>query len=482
MPEQLETLEPLVALSKRRGIIYQSSEIYGGLNSCWDYGPLGVELKRNVKEQWWQDLVTTREDVVGLDASILMHSRVWEASGHVSGFNDPLIDNKESKARYRADHLIEQHIKNLRDNGKSEDADRVAAELEKAINNPDALYEIIINEEIQDPVSGSADWTPVRQFNLMFKTHFGPTEDSGSLVYLRPETAQGIFVNFDNVTSTTRIKLPFGIAQIGKAFRNEVTTGNFIFRSREFEQMELEYFVYPENVEEHFEEWVQARFDWYVSLGIDEKKLRLRPHSEDELAHYAASCSDVEYLFPFGWSELEGIADRGTFDLDQHIEYSGKNLSYFDQPNNTRVVPAVVESSAGVDRTVLTLLTDAYWEDEENNRTVLRLSPKIAPTKVAVFPLFNKQGMPELARRIYEDLHTRFATSYDDGGSIGKRYRRQDEAGTPYCITVDHDSVEDGTVTLRDRDSLEQIRVPAENLVEVLEKRLQTREVKLELE
>jgi len=479
MSEQLETLEPLVALSKRRGIIYQSSEIYGGLNSCWDYGPLGVELKRNVKEQWWHDIVTTREDVVGLDASILMHSKVWEASGHVSGFNDPLIDNKDSKARYRADHLIEQHVKNLRDAGEEDRAKQVSDRLEKAIGNTDALYEIIVSEEIKDPVSGSTDWTKVRQFNLMFKTHFGPTEDSSNLVYLRPETAQGIFVNFDNVTSTTRVKLPFGIAQIGKAFRNEVTTGNFIFRSREFEQMEIEYFVYPDEVKPSFEEWLQIRFDWYVSLGIDESKLRLRPHTEDELAHYAAACSDVEYKFPFGWSELEGIADRGTFDLDQHIEHSGKRLSYFDQPNNQHVVPAVVESSAGVDRTVLTILADAYWEDEENDRTVLRLSPKIAPTKVAIFPLFKKQGMPEMARKIYDDLHTHFATFYDDGGSIGKRYRRQDEAGTPFCITVDHDSVEDGTVTVRDRDSLEQIRVPADNLVEVLGDRLRESEIKL---
>lgn len=476
----LETLEPLISLAKRRGFIYQSSEIYGGLNSCWDYGPRGVELKRNVKEQWWHDNVTTREDVVGLDASILMHSRVWEASGHVAGFHDPLIDNRESKARYRADHLIEQHVKNLRDNGENGEADRVQSELEEAGNNPEALYRIIVDEEVKDPVSGSTDWTKVRQFNLMFKTHFGPTEDSGNEVFLRPETAQGIFVNFDNVVSTMRVKVPFGIAQIGKAFRNEVTTGNFIFRSREFEQMELEYFVRPENTEESFDEWVQSRFDWYVSLGITEDKLRLRSHGDEELAHYARSCDDVEYKFPFGWSELEGIADRGTYDLDRHIEYSGKKLDYFDQPNNERFVPAVVESSAGVDRTVLTLLADAYWEDEENDRTVLRLAPKIAPMKAAVFPLFNKQGMPEMARSIYEDLHTHFATFYDSGGSIGKRYRRQDEAGTPYCITVDHDSVEDGTVTIRDRDSLEQIRVHADNLVDVLTEKLQAAEVSLE--
>jgi glycyl-tRNA synthetase len=481
MSKDLESLEPLVALCKRRGIIYQSSEIYGGLTSCWDYGPLGVELKRNVKDQWWHDVVTTREDVVGLDASILMHPRVWEASGHVAGFNDPLIDNKTSKARFRADHLIEQHIKNLEDKGKEEDATRVEEALEKAINNPEKLYQIIMDEEIRDPVGGTTDWTPVRQFNLMFKTHFGPTEDTASQVYLRPETAQGIFVNFDNVTSTTRVKLPFGIAQVGKSFRNEVTTGNFIFRSREFEQMELEYFVDPDNTREHFDQWVQARFDWYVSMGVNEKKLRLRPHTEEELAHYASTCSDVEYKFPFGWSELEGIADRGTFDLDQHAEFSGKKLTYFDQPNNQHITPAVVETSAGVDRTVLTILADAYWEDEENDRTVLQLSPKIAPTKVAIFPLFKKKGMPEMARNIYDDLHEEFSTFYDDGGSIGKRYRRQDEAGTPYCITVDHDSVEDGTVTLRDRDSLEQIRLSADNLKQALNERLSAATVQLKV-
>ncbi|MCF7804578.1 MAG: glycine--tRNA ligase [Candidatus Marinimicrobia bacterium] len=480
MSKQLENLEPLVALAKRRGFIFQSSEIYGGLNSTWDYGPLGVELKRNVRDQWWHDIVTTREDVVGLDASILMHSKVWEASGHVAGFNDPLIDNKTSKARFRADHLIEQHIKNLRDKCKDDEADRVQSELESALNDNDALYDIIMKEEIRDPVGGTTDWTKVRQFNLMFKTHLGPTEDSGSQVYLRPETAQGIFVNFNNVVSTSRVKLPFGIAQIGKSFRNEVTTGNFIFRSREFEQMEIEYFVHPDQTKESFDEWVQSRFDWYVSLGVNQDKLRLRPHGEDELAHYASECKDVEYLFPFGWSELEGIADRGTYDLDRHQEYSGKRLTYFDQPNNEHVVPAVVEASAGVDRTVLTLLADAYWEDEENDRTVLQLSPKIAPTKVAIFPLFNKQGMPEMARNIYDDLHTHFATFYDDGGSIGKRYRRQDEAGTPYCITVDHDSVEDGTVTLRDRDTLEQIRLDAEQLVDVLNEKLKQTEVELE--
>lgn len=479
MSQQLENLEPLVALAKRRGFVFQSSEIYGGLNSTWDYGPLGVELKRNVKDQWWHDLVTTREDVVGLDASILMHSKVWEASGHVAGFNDPLIDNKTSKARFRADHLIEQHIKNLEDKGKEDEATRIRAELESAINDNDALYDLIMKEEIRDPVGGTLDWTKVRQFNLMFKTHLGPTEDSSSQVYLRPETAQGIFVNFDNITSTTRVKLPFGIAQMGKSFRNEVTTGNFIFRSREFEQMELEYFVYPDQTEESFDEWVEARYNWYVSLGINEDKLRLRPHGEDELAHYARACKDVEYNFPFGWSELEGIADRGTYDLDKHIEYSGKKLTYFDQPNNKHVVPAVIESSAGVDRTMLTILADAYWEDEENDRTVLRLSPKIAPTKVAVFPLFKKKGMPEMARKIYDDLHTHFGTFYDDGGSIGKRYRRQDEAGTPFCITVDHDSVEDGTVTLRDRDSLEQVRVSADQLVSVLDKKLKQTDVVL---
>ena len=415
-------MDKLVSLCKRRGFIFQSSEIYGGLEAIYDYGPLGVELKKNVKQIWWKDVVTSRADVVGMDAAIFMNPKVWEASGHVQEFHDPLVDCKNCNARFRADHI--------------------------ELNKP-------------CPNCGKQDWTEPRQFNLMLKTHYGPSEDSSSLIYLRPETAQGIFVNFVNAQTTSRMKLPFGIAQIGKAFRNEITTGNFLFRSREFEQMELEYFVKPDETTKWLEYWVQSRFDWYKSLGITENKLRLRQHTKDELAHYAADCYDVEYEFPFGWSELEGIADRGTYDLDQHAKYSGKKMTWFDPRSNSHITHAVVESSGGVDRTVLTILTDAYHEEEVRgeNRVVLRLNPKLAPIQVAIFPLVNRDGMPEIAKHIFDDLRGDFAAFYDDGGSIGRRYRRQDEAGTPFGITVDSQTLEDQTVTVRDRDTMEQERV-----------------------
>lgn len=355
-------MEKLVSLCKRRGFIFQSSEIYGGLEATYDYGPLGVELKNNVKQIWWRDVVTSRADVVGMDAAIFMNPKVWEASGHVEEFHDPLVDCKNCRARFRADH---------------------------------------VNTDKPCPTCGIKEWTQPRQFNLMLKTHYGPSEDSSSVIYLRPETAQGIFVNFANAQTTARMKLPFGIAQIGKAFRNEITTGNFLFRSREFEQMEMEYFVRPDESSEWLEYWVQSRFDWYKSLGVSADKLRLRQHEKDELAHYAADCYDVEYEFPFGWSELEGIADRGTYDLDQHAQYSGKKLTWFDSKTNEHTVPAVVESSAGVDRTVLTVLADAYHEEEVRGekRVVLRLSPGVAPITVAVFPLVNRDACRILRRR-----------------------------------------------------------------------------------
>ena len=420
-------IEKLVSLCKRRGFVFQSSEIYGGLEATYDYGPLGVELKNNVKQLWWRDVVTSRPDVVGMDASILMDPRVWEASGHVQEFHDPLVDCKKCKARFRAD-------------------------------------QIDLNKNC--PNCGNQDWTKPRQFNLMLQTHYGPSEDSSSLIYLRPETAQGIFVNFLNAQATARMKLPFGIGQIGKAFRNEITTGNFLFRTREFEQMELEYFVKPAESSKWLDYWVQSRFDWYKSLGITESKLRLRQHGKDELAHYAVDCYDVEYEFPFGWSELEGIADRGTYDLDRHAEYSGKKLTWFEAQSNSHITPAVVESSAGVDRPVLTVLVDAYDEEEVRGETrvVLKLDPRLAPTKVAVFPLVNRDGMPEIARKIFDGLIGDFAAFYDEGGSIGRRYRRQDEAGTPFGITVDSQTLEDQTVTVRDRDTMEQERVATDQL------------------
>lgn len=431
----IKTIEKIVSLCKRRGFIFQSSEIYGGLGSTWDYGPLGVEMKQKIKDAWWQNMVTSRDNVVGMDAAILMHAAVWAASGHEKHFHDPLVDCRKCKSRFRADQV---------------DVDKPC------------------------PKCGIKDWTEPRQFNLMFKTTIGPVEDSDEVTYLRPETAQGIFVNFTNVQTTSRQKLPFGIAQMGKAFRNEITTGNFLFRTREFEQMEMEFFVRPEETTTWLEYWCTERLKWYQNLGINKDKLRLRPHEFDELAHYSAACYDVEYNFPFGWSELEGIADRGTFDLDQHNKHSKKKQTYFDPETNRHLVPAVVETSAGVDRTFLTCLVDAYHEEEVRGetRTVLKLSSRIAPITCAVFPLVNRDGQPEKARRIVETLRQSFSAFYDSGGSIGRRYRRQDEAGTPFGITVDHQTFEDDTVTLRDRDTMEQVRIPVDKITSEIQQRL----------
>lgn len=426
-------MEKIVSLSRRRGFIFPSSEIYGGLSSCWDYGPLGVEMKRNIKQAWWQAIVQERDDIVGIDTSILMHPKVWEASGHLSGFSDPMVECKQCNLRFRADELNSQNC----------------------------------------PVCGMALSEP-RQFNLMFKTFMGPVEDDAAIVYLRPETAQGIFVNFVNVLNTTRKKLPFGIAQQGKSFRNEITTGNFIFRSREFEQMELEFFVKPGTDMQWFEYWLKERFDWYLKLGIKPEHLRLRSHAKEDLAHYARCCSDVEYLFPMGWSELEGIANRGNFDLTQHAKYSGKSMDYFDEETKETIVPFIVEPSAGVDRSVLAFLCDAYAEepDKDEIRTILHLHPSIAPVKAAVLPLSKKEPLVKMAHEIYDELRKLWSVTYDDAQSIGRRYRRQDEIGTPYCITVDFDSLEDRQVTLRDRDSMQQIRIPVADLKAALGSRL----------
>ena len=473
-------LEILTSLSKQRGFVFQSSEVYGGLGSTWDYGPLGVELKRNIKNEWWQFMVTSRNNIVGMDAAILMHPDVWKASGHVENFHDPLIDNKISKKRYRVDHLLESQeqsiidslVKELKINSTDIIPAIVSALIEAHSNSGNIMKEAGV---IDPHTKEVGDWTDTRQFNLMFKTNIGPVDDSSSIAYLRPETAQGIFVNFQNVQSTSRQKLPFGIAQVGKAFRNEITTGNFIFRTREFEQMEMEFFCKLDDTSEWLKYWCDERMKWFESLGINKDKLRLRAHGDDELAHYSSACYDIEYKFDFGWSELEGIADRGTFDLDQHIQASGKKLTYFDQVNNQHIVPAVVEASAGVDRALLTILADAFTKEEVNgeSRTVLKLSPKIAPIKVAVFPLMNKNNMPELSQKIVEDIrNSGIASFYDSGGSIGKRYRRQDEAGTPFGITVDHDTLEDNTVTLRDRDTMKQERISIDKIVEVLKRKL----------
>ena len=430
------TMEKVVNLCKRRGFIFPSSEIYGGLGSTWDYGPVGVELKRNVKEAWWKAVVTGRSDTVGLDASILMHPRVWEASGHVAGFSDPLVECKACHLRFREDHV----------------------------------------EGGRCPECGG-ELTQPRQFNLMFKTFMGPVEDTASTVFLRPETAQGIFVNFPNVLDTARRKVPFGIAQIGKSFRNEITPGNFIFRTREFEQMEIEYFVKPGEDEEAFRSWQEDRFRWYVDNGVRAENLRIRPHGSDELAHYAKACVDVEYEFPFGWSELEGIANRGDFDLRRHMEYSGKDMTYFDEADRSRYVPYVIEPSAGVDRPLLAFLVDAYDEEEVEGerRIVLRLDPRLAPFKAGVYPLLRKDGQPERAQEVRDILKEHFPVVYDQAGSIGRRYRRQDEIGTPYGVTVDHETMKDGTVTLRDRDAMTQVRVPVDRLVDEIRARMDPR-------
>jgi glycyl-tRNA synthetase len=441
------TMEEVVALCKRRGFIFQSSEIYGGLGSTYDYGHYGVLLKGNVKSEWWRAVVQERDDVVALDAAILMHPRTWEASGHLEGFTDPLVQCLgKCKRRWREDHLREDVL--------------------EAGGDPDA--------ELRCPECGGELSEP-RQFNLMFETHMGPVREEGSTVYLRPETAQGIFVNFKNVLQFARKKPPFGIAQVGKAFRNEITPGNFVFRTREFEQMEIEFFVPPDEAPEWHRRWMDDRMRWYTELGIRPHHLRLREHGPDELSHYSSATSDIEYRFPMGWSELEGIADRGDFDLRRHAEFSGEKLEYFDQATGERYVPHVIEPSAGADRAALAFLVDAYdtEEVEGRGRTVLRLHPRLAPIKVAVLPLVSREGMPERARAIYEELRRRLPAEYDEGGSIGKRYRRQDEIGTPWGVTVDGQTAEDDTVTLRDRDTLEQARVPIEGLADELAERLE---------
>jgi glycyl-tRNA synthetase len=435
-------MDKIVSLSKRRGFVFPSSEIYGGLGSSYDYGHYGVLLKNNVKNQWWRSMLQERVDVVALDSAIIQHPRTWEASGHLAGFTDPLVDCRTCKLRFRADHLDQSAC------GR------------KPSKHPGETPE--------------CDLTEARDFNLMFETTVGPIKEEGSTVYLRPETAQGIFLNFKNYLQFSRKKPPFGIAQIGKSFRNEITPGNFIFRTREFEQMEMEFFVPPPEAQQWHEHWLVERMNWYTHLGIRPDHLRLRAHDTDELSHYSSATSDVEYLFPIGWSELEGIANRGDFDLTQHAKFSGQKLEYVDTATGERYVPHVIEPAAGADRALLAFLIDAYDEDEieGERRTVLRLHPLLAPVKVAVLPLVRKDGQPELATEVYRDLRERVQAEYDEGGAIGRRYRRQDEIGTPWAVTIDHQSLEDRTVTLRDRDSLTQVRVSIEDLGSEIENRL----------
>lgn len=434
----------LVSLSKRRGFVFQSSEIYGGLGSCWDYGPLGSLMKLNVKRAWW-NAMTRRADMCGIDAAILMHPTVWKASGHVDGFSDPLVDCKTCKTRFRAD-------------------------------NTDSY----INKK-QCPNCGGKDLSEPRQFNLMFKTHMGPVEDGGSVVYLRPETAQGHFVNFVNCQATTRYKIPFGIAAIGKSFRNEITPGNFIFRTREFEQMEMQYFVKPGTDDKHFEQWKETRWSFYKKYGLKMENLRFHPHGPTELAHYAKAAVDVQYKFPIGWSELEGIHNRSDFDLTQHAKFSGKNLEYFDEANKEKFVPYVIETAVGCDRLFLTFMADAYREEvskdeagKEDIRVVLGLHPEIAPIKAAVLPLSKKPELQEVAEKLRDTLAEEFDVLYDESGSIGKRYRRQDEIGTPFCLTVDFDTLNDKAVTIRHRDSMKQERIPLDRINDVIAARLRT--------
>jgi len=431
--EKLKTtdnlMDKIASLAKRRGILFQSSEVYGGINSCWDYGPLGVELKNNVKRLWWKSMIYERDDIEGLDASILMHPRVWEASGHVEGFTDPLVDCKKCKMRFREDEIPGDKCPNC-----------------------------------------GGELTEARQFNLMFRTHMGPVEEDASIVYLRPETAQGIYVNFLNVLNSSRRKIPFGIAQIGKAFRNEITPGNYIFRTREFEQMEMQYFVKAGSDEEWFSCWKEERMKWYIRLGIRKERLRYYEHQSDELAHYAKKAFDIQYEFPFGWKELEGIHNRGDYDLSRHQQYSGKKMTYFEESTKESFIPYIIETSAGCDRSILTLMVDAY--DEEPERVVMRFHPEVAPVKVAVFPLVKRDGMPEVARKIYKDIKVSFKSFYDESGAIGRRYRRQDEIGTLFCITVDSQTLEDQTVTLRMRDSMEQIRISIDKVEEEIRKRI----------
>ena len=438
-----KTIEKIVSLCKQRGFVYQSSDLYGGFGAVYDYGPLGVELKNNIADRWWREMTQIHENIVGLDSGILMHPKIWEASGHVGEFHDPLVDCKQCKARYRADELS--------DDIENEEWDKMKC-----------------------PNCGTTGkMTSPRQFNLMFKTQVGPVEDTGSVAYLRPETAQGIYVNYQLVQGSTRMKIPFGIAQIGKAFRNEIIARNFIFRTREFEQMEMQYFVKPGSDNETMSEWKEKRFNFYIdTLGIDKNNIRFHQHGDGELAHYAKEAWDIEYNFPFGWSEIEGIHNRTDFDLARHEEFSGKNLKYFDQVANERYLPYIIETSAGLNRMMLSVLSDAYWEDIDNNRTVMKFHPRIAPIKAVICPLVKKGGLPEKAKNIVDILRPHFNVLFDQQGSIGKRYYRQDEAGTPFGITVDHQTMDDNTVTLRHRDTQKQDRMAIDDILKTIQSSL----------
>ncbi len=482
-----QLMDKLVSLCKRRGFIFQSSEIYGGLNGAWDYGPLGVELLRNVKDEWWKNM-TYREDIEGLDAAILMHPRVWEASGHVENFTDPMVDCKQCKSRHRADMLsplLNCENCGLRIGSTLKSDERRKLKKDFGEEGLQQILHTIENQKVCPkcgnskiiisyfcPSCGSAELTEARQFNLMFKTFVGPVEDSGAVVYLRPETAQGIFVNFLNVQSSSRQKLPFGIAQIGKAFRNEINTKNFLFRTREFEQMEMQFFVKPGTDDKWFEYWREQRMQWFIDLGMKKEKLQWHQHAPDKLAHYAKDAYDIEYLFPFGWGEIEGVHNRTNFDLSRHEEYSGKTLKYFDEETKEKFTPFIIETSAGASRSLMAFLVNAYHEEEAmsaegkmEQRVVMKFHLRLAPIKAAIFPLVNRDGMPEISKKIERELRPHLRVFYDDSGAVGRRYRRQDEVGTPYCITIDSQTLEDQTVTIRERDSMVQERIAMDQLL-----------------
>ena len=476
MSQPDELFKKVTAHAKEYGFVFQSSEIYDGLGAVYDYGQNGVELKNNIKEYWWKSMVQMNENIVGIDSAIFMHPKVWKASGHVDGFSDPMIDNKDSKKRYRADQLLEEQIEKYEKKGKTDKASELEAAMNEALNdnNLDAMRDLIVAHEIACPISGTRNWTDVRQFNLMFSTQMGSVAEDSDAVYLRPETAQGIFVNFLNVQKSGRMKIPFGIAQIGKAFRNEIIARQFIMRMREFEQMEMQFFVRPGTEMEWFQHWKETRLKWHLSLGTATSKYRFHDHLK--LAHYANAATDIEFQFPFGFKEVEGIHSRTDFDLKQHQEFSGKKMQYFDPEINQNYIPYVIETSIGLDRMFLLTLINAYQEEEVGEgdkkevRTVLALPPQLAPIKVAILPLMKKDGLPEKAREIMDSLKSSYRCHYEEKDTIGKRYRRHDAVGTPFCVTVDHESLENNTVTIRHRDSMAQERVAISDLLGILDK------------
>jgi glycyl-tRNA synthetase len=478
MANDTNRFQAIISHCKEYGFIFPSSEIYDGLQAVYDYGQWGSELKKNIKDYWWKSMTQLHENIVGIDAAIFMHPTTWKASGHVDNFNDPMIDNKDSKKRYRVDHLIEAKAEEMRNEGRNDEADGLLNDMDKLLakDDFDGLRQLIINQGIKCAISKTNNWTEVRQFNLMFSTQIGSVSDETNEIYLRPETAQGIFVNFLNVQKTGRLKIPFGIAQIGKAFRNEIVARQFIFRMREFEQMEMQYFIRPGTQKEWYETWKEIRMKWHLSLGIPNEKYRFHDHVK--LAHYADAACDIEYEFPFGFKEVEGIHSRTDFDLKNHQEYSKKKMQYFDGEINQNYIPYVVETSIGLDRTILMMLSEAYAEEDlsttekQDSRVVLRFPPKIAPMKLAVLPLVKKDGLPEIARTIMDDCKFHFRCFYEEKDTIGKRYRRMDAIGTPFCVTVDQQTKQDNTVTIRYRDTMEQERIPTDKVREIVLKEI----------